>query len=44
MGYEFETMTFGKAIPILRIFDEARAKEFKAPFGNNLTFTGAITA
>jgi hypothetical protein len=43
-GYEFETMTFGKAIPTLRIFGEARAKEFKPPFGNQLTFTEAITA
>jgi catechol 2,3-dioxygenase-like lactoylglutathione lyase family enzyme len=25
-------MTFGKAIPILRIFDEARAREFYVDF------------
>jgi hypothetical protein len=44
-------MHFGKTTPILRIFDEARAKEFYVdflgftidPFCNRLTFTDAIS-
>lgn len=38
-------MSFGKTIPILRIFAwESRGMFISEPFGNRLTFTNAISA